>query len=1119
MYETVNSQIDFVQFFSPQTITRAGSYQRNGRVIDYRIIEDSAPGLTIISLVRGTDTYSQRIVLAGSRSKGIDVGGNCSCPVSYNCKHVAAVLFEMKSQGISFSPQAQPKSAHESIPREIESWLKTIEQPKRKEKKSSPQVNAILYTLRHYEYPTSSKLEVSFHVARELKIGGYGKPRSQNIQSAMTNKVFTEEDRRLCFELEYAVKRYGVMYRPSNSCEIPKQAAKNILQRLIKTGRCYWHDTDDELLTWGDDKQASFEWGIMPDGSQMLTCSATNEGLFIIPASPPLYIDPINAVCGLLKTEVDEELLPKLLNAPVIAPEHVNEFFNKVEKKFANNKNLLPRKVQEVIDTEVVVTPKLHLFGKNFPMIENNYAKWGSNTLVPLGKVTFIYGEEEVGLFYDSPFLTRVESNTLVKVQRDLDAEYSALDDWEKCEPKVLRAVFDEMPEELEWDPLFLIGDVDDNFYRYHFIRDFIPELRSKGWVVEIDDSFPTRIIDAEVDWYTDINEHSDNHWFDMELGIEIEGEKINLLPIMVNLVKHLYTKLTSQEFQQLPEDDTFLLPLEDGRCLPLPVGRVRNIFNLLTELYDHQTLDKDGRLSLNALRAGDLLEIEKALGSAKLRWLGGERLQKLAKKLKSFDGIKAVKVPKRLKATLRPYQQQGLNWLQFLREYELSGILADDMGLGKTIQSLAHIQIEKQSGRMEGPNLVIAPTSVIHNWQNEAAKFLPSLKVLVLHGPERSKNFHAIADHELVITTYPLLLRDKEALLEHEFHCLILDEAQVIKNPRAKVTQIAQQLRAKHRLCLTGTPMENNLGELWSLFHFVSPGLLGEQIQFNRIFRKPIEGDNDNQRRKILAKRVAPFMLRRTKDLVATELPPKTEINRTVEMETAQRDLYESIRVSMQQKVAKAIGEKGVARSQIVILDALLKLRQICCDPRLLKLKTAQKVKRSAKLEHLMEFLPELIAEGRRILLFSSFTQMLKLIEDELSERNIDYVKLTGQTRDRKTPIDRFQNGEVPLFLISLKAGGTGLNLTAADVVIHYDPWWNPATENQATDRAHRIGQDKSVFVYKLITAGSVEEKIVSMQQKKNALLQGLFSEQADTKVKLTANDLEFLFKPLDEE
>jgi SNF2 family DNA or RNA helicase len=310
---------------------------------------------------------------------------------------------------------------------------------------------------------------------------------------------------------------------------------------------------------------------------------------------------------------------------------------------------------------------------------------------------------------------------------------------------------------------------------------------------------------------------------------------------------------------------------------------------------------------------------------------------------------------------------------------------------------------------------------------------------------------------------------------------------------------------------------MENHLGELWAQFDFLMPGFLGDHSHFKRLYRTPIELHSDSEQRARLIRRIAPFMLRRTKQEVATELPAKTEIIRSVPLYEHQAALYESIRLTMEKKVRDAIAQKGLARSHITILDALLKLRQTCCDPRTLSLKEAQKVKESAKLDLLMEMLPEQLEEGRRILVFSAFTRMIALIEDELNKRHIGYSKLTGQTRKRDEAIELFKSGAVNVFLISLKAGGVGLNLTEADTVIIYDPWWNPAAESQATDRAHRIGQDKPVFVYKLITENTVEEKILAMQERKRALANGIYGEgDKEDSVKLTADDLTALFDPL---
>ncbi|NJM37778.1 MAG: DEAD/DEAH box helicase [Akkermansiaceae bacterium] len=489
--------------------------------------------------------------------------------------------------------------------------------------------------------------------------------------------------------------------------------------------------------------------------------------------------------------------------------------------------------------------------------------------------------------------------------------------------------------------------------------------------------------------------------------------------------------------------------------------------------------------------------------------------LAKLGHNLRNISTLPPAEIPKNVKAELRHYQEEGFRWLQFLADHGLNGILADDMGLGKTVQTLTHLaaEVAKNPGK---PSLVIAPTSVVPNWAAEAEKFTPHLKVVLLQGKERAEDFKQISAADVVLTSYPLLTRDFETLSKQDWHLIALDEAQYIKNPKAQSAINACKLKSAHRICLSGTPMENHLGELWSLMRFLMPGFLADEKTFNTQLRRPIERDRSSDAQLALNRRVSSLILRRTKDQVATELPPKTEIIHGIDLNKKQTDLYESVRAAMDQRVRDAIAAKGLAKSHIIVLDALLKLRQICCHPQLLKTPSAQKITESAKLEYLTtELLPTLIEEGRRILLFSTFTSMLALIEQHLEKEKIPFLKLTGQTQDRATLTKKFQTGEIPIFLISLKAGGTGLNLTAADTVIHYDPWWNPAAENQATDRAHRIGQTKPVFVHKLICRGTIEDRILELQKHKADLVAALLSDET-SKLKIDSETLSHLLAPL---
>jgi SNF2 family DNA or RNA helicase len=645
---------------------------------------------------------------------------------------------------------------------------------------------------------------------------------------------------------------------------------------------------------------------------------------------------------------------------------------------------------------------------------------------------------------------------------------------------------------------------------------DDLKMLRGLGWEIDIAPDFPHRVVTASGPMQADLRESTGIDWFDLDLGVLVGGERVDLVPPLLKmLASPNAARLVSDMALAENAGKKTTLTLVDGRRLIMDASLIRPILATLLDLFGAGGLSAEGgRIGITRTGAADLTKLEDAGLSAGLVWKGGDALRSLGRMLRERGGIPETSIPKWFAADLRAYQQRGVDWLQFLREAGLAGVLADDMGLGKTVQTLAHICIEKQARRLTKPVLVICPTSVVGNWHREATRFATKLRVLALQGADRKTRFDDIPNSDIVISTYPLLSRDEEVLTAQEWHMLILDEAQTVKNPGATMAQTVRRLHAGQRLCLTGTPMENHLGELWALFDFMMPGFLGTQAEFTKRFRNPIEKAGNAELHAALAHRVAPFLLRRTKSQVVTELPPRTDIVETVQMEAPQRAVYEAIRLAMHTRVQAAIAEQGLAKSGIVILDALLKLRQACCDPRLLKMaKSELQAPGSAKLERLMELLETLREEGRSILLFSQFTSMLSLIQQAVKELDMPYALLTGETKDRAKPVDDFQAGRVKLFLISLKAGGVGLNLTAADTVIHYDPWWNPAVENQATDRAHRIGQTKSVFVHRLITENSIEEKMEVLKGRKSALAEGILSGAGTGALKMTEDDVEMLF------
>jgi SNF2 family DNA or RNA helicase len=496
--------------------------------------------------------------------------------------------------------------------------------------------------------------------------------------------------------------------------------------------------------------------------------------------------------------------------------------------------------------------------------------------------------------------------------------------------------------------------------------------------------------------------------------------------------------------------------------------------------------------------------------------------------RIHNFRELEPMQMNPHFKGELREYQKEGCNWLSFLREYGLAGILADDMGLGKTIQALALLlSHHKEQKRL--PSLVVAPTSVVYNWLSEAERFTPTLNTALFLGRDRGELLATLQKEggkkpDVVFTTYGIIRRDYETLKNIQFEFLVLDEAQNIKNPESVGAIAAKALKSFHRLALSGTPVENRLKELWSLFDFLMPEFLSNYKDFNEIFERPIEAGIDGAGQK-LRKIVHPFILRRLKSQVEKELPDRTDIITLCELEEDQRSLYLDVLDECRQTVFSEIDRRGIKRSQLSVLAALLRLRQVCCDPRLLKEREgAEPLARnkdgnlpgSAKLGALTAMMSEIIEEGHKILVFSSFVKMLTLIRAELEKAGIVYEYLDGQTpaQERLEKVNRFNAApDIPIFLISLKAGGTGLNLTGADYVIHYDPWWNPAVENQATDRAHRIGQTRHVFNYKLITRGTVEEKILALQRKKKELADLVIGGDDAVAKELTKEDLEFLF------
>ena len=479
--------------------------------------------------------------------------------------------------------------------------------------------------------------------------------------------------------------------------------------------------------------------------------------------------------------------------------------------------------------------------------------------------------------------------------------------------------------------------------------------------------------------------------------------------------------------------------------------------------------------------------------------------LSEKLRSLNSFSGIKNYPLPGGFHGELRPYQRAGYNWLRFLNEYKLGGCLADDMGLGKTVQTLTMLQAEKDAGA--GTTLLIMPTSLIYNWEMEANKFTPELRILNYTGTLRNKDIKRFENYDLILTSYGITRLDVELLQQFYFNYVILDESQVIKNPTSNIAKAVRELKSRHKLVLTGTPIENTTMDLWSQMSFINPGILGTQTYFRNEFQYPIEKKNDEGRSKKLHAVIKPFILRRHKSQVATELPEKVENIQYCSMSTDQEKRYEEVKTHYREKIFKLIDQEGLGNSRFMILEGLTKLRQIANHPRMVEQGYTGD---SGKLEDVTYMLENAVAEGHKVLIFSQFVKHLELVRQYLKTHKIDFAYLDGSSTDRKEQVERFnREPNLKVFLISIKAGGLGLNLTEADYVFILDPWWNPAVEAQAVDRAHRIGQKKKVFTYKFITRNTVEEKILMLQKRKLKLTTELITTEESFMKQLTRDDI----------
>lgn len=1086
------SSSHIADIFGQRTFAKGLEYKSKKSVVS---VEVDFEKRVILGAVRGTRELPYQVRVTCNENGFINAA-LCSCPVNSYCKHCVALVLEAGSIFGFTEVVVGPRE----LPRSVQHWVDEVKgslTAKSAQGQDKVAGGSVIYIIDKSRFGNIPSLVITPYVVGRKNAAGFQKVVETSFEDLSAELGANKEDESI---VQFALAALGSSYLGDILGGDP-ELMKMLLDKVVATGRSYFRSASNPPLTKGPRAEGRLKWVFRNDRSQVPSVVGERESIIPLLSACPAYVDPYMNHLGFMDLPIDVDTLTKLLIAPPVMPGFADKVHEQLKELNLPSQIEMPCPMlnEEVINSE----PKPQISFKSISPVGNDalmYWRRGfePNKNVNVVDVSFDYGGHTFDLRDKHAEHREARGNDLVVYRRDLAAERKVV--------QRMRAMgFESLPMYSEGNRMRFIMSGDNDYRWLHFVENELPKLLRTEWKIDIDDSFSYRVVHPEEAIEFDLTEQT-AWWFVLEMGVNLEGRKISLFPIIISALKRAgVTDFDQLDIQKLNINGNFYAPMPDGRMIALPFERVESVINLIREMYNYEIQG----VSVEPQQLPQVLSHIKILPT--------DRIKRLAKHLEKLDRIESIDTPEEFGSVLRQYQKEGLGWLNFLCDMDAGGILADDMGLGKTVQGLALILLRKRKNQLTQPVLVVSPTSVVSNWVNEAERLTPSLRVLRLTGSDRFERFKEIPHHDIVITSYALLLRDIESLSLSDWSIVILDESQYIKNPSTSLAKAVGQLRAKSRFCFTGTPVENNLRELWSQFNFLMPNMLGNRKSFANYFQKPIERNQNEERKRILQRRIRPFMLRRTKTEVVQELPPKTLILQPIELVGAQRDLYESVRLVMHKRVNEEIRDKGILGMRILIIDALLKLRQTCCDPRLVKLKMADGITDSAKLEALMDMLPQLVEEGRRIIVFSQFRRMLELIETELQRIKLDYVMLTGITKDRQRVINKFQRGDVPIFLVSLKAGGTGLNLTAADTVIHYDPWWNPAVEDQATDRAYRIGQDKPVFVYKFIASGSVEERILVMQEFKKGLAGGIFMDGQSSSLAVDQEEINFLLQPLD--
>ena len=1091
---------DLARHFPAEVRARASEYVHDGSTV----IDEVSP-TDILARVDGHETYD---VVLTWRNQTLTM--LCSCPFFADrgpCKHLWATVLRAElagrlgqfADGINFGDarpgSAPPAKAPRPTPAErVPEWRRLVDQARRAgegelldEPPPSPPAE-ILYVVDLEKIRVMDELVVALRTRTKKKSGVLGKDKPASVAYRALPLVSDERDRRALplYQAAAAISdsdtggysRYGFGYGErtfATEATIPPDLAGELMPLLSATGRLCLRDGHDAVprpvvyegdppwelvvrLRRRDDTSGSAIEGALERAGVRVDLS---EPLALTDSGWVVFADRIARLRHFGAFALLKSLRERPSTALALADER--PFLASVFALPAVPRLDLP---VELAFREVSAAPQPIL--KMGPPARR---QWGPPSERPCGDVTFLYGDDVVALADPRDVIADVDAGRLLRRDRVIEAQ--ALGQLEAAGFQLVSRRDSYRPEEhhrFQISPTRLPGAVQ--------------RLVAAGWRVEAEG----RIYRRAARFTLSVSSGVD--WFDLDAHIEFDGVRVSL-PELLRAIRR----------------GEKIIVLGDGSIGMLPEEWLAR-YGLLAEV---GTADGDS-LRFRPAQVG-LLD---ALLAAEPEVAVDQLFARARDELRTFDRIEPEAAPRGFRGELRAYQELGLGWLSFLRRFGLGGCLADDMGLGKTVQVLAMLAARRQGGDSASttrkPSLIVVPKSLVWNWQQEAARFVPDLRVLAHVGSARATDAtamrRAVETTDVVLTTYGLLRKDVAFLREIEMDYLILDEAQAIKNAGSESAKAARLLRGDHRLALSGTPIENHIGELWSLVDFLNPGLLGGSralagVAGNRRFER--------EELVVLARALRPFILRRTKEQVAPELPPKHQETILCEMEPGQRRLYDELRAHYRDKLLHKIEREGMAKAKIQVLEALLRLRQAACHPALIDPKRAGDG--SAKMDTLLARLDEVRGEGHKALVFSQFTSFLALVRARLDAAGVPYQYLDGKTRDREACVNRFQGDPAcQLFLISLKAGGVGLNLTAADYVFILDPWWNPAVEAQAVDRAHRIGQDKHVFVYRLLCRDSVEEKVAALQEQKRDLAAAIIDADGSLLQTLDRETLELL-------